>query len=113
MSKVISFRLDPNNPREAQALGVLLAKREDGYSTRDVLTDALIEFGGHLDQDTVLSTGEIRDTLEQVIQLLQRVGEEQLGEAHPQMDKSLFLPLNDDFLSSVRQAAKPGTKILN
>ena len=34
MSRVIGFRLDSDNPREAQ--------REAGYSTRHVLTEALL-----------------------------------------------------------------------
>ena len=42
MSKVISFRLNPDNPREAQALEILRTKQAEGFSSRRVLTDALI-----------------------------------------------------------------------
>ena len=42
MSEVISFRLNPENPREAQALEILRAKKSEGFSSRQVLTDALI-----------------------------------------------------------------------
>ncbi len=42
MSKVYSFRLDENNPREAQAREVIEAWVGDGYSLRHIVTDALI-----------------------------------------------------------------------
>jgi len=45
MSKVYSFRLDANNPREAQAREVIDAWVSQGYSLRHVLTDALISYG--------------------------------------------------------------------
>jgi len=32
MSKVISFRLNPENPREAQAIAILRAKQAEGFS---------------------------------------------------------------------------------
>ena len=42
MSKVYSFRLDENNPREAQAREVINAGAEDGYSLRYIVTEALL-----------------------------------------------------------------------
>lgn len=45
MSKVISFRMDNANPREAQALDVLNAWTEQGYNLRFVLTEALLQLG--------------------------------------------------------------------
>lgn len=77
MSEVISFRLDPNNPREAQALEVLRARREEGYSTRHVLTEALLGFEGRSDLYTISSPEEFRSTLEQVARLLEQIGENQ------------------------------------
>ena len=41
MSKVYSFRLDENNPREAQAREVIDAWVSKGYSLRHILTEAL------------------------------------------------------------------------
>jgi hypothetical protein len=43
MSKVISFRLDDTNPREAGALDILNQWSEAGYSIRFVITKALLE----------------------------------------------------------------------
>ena len=44
MSKVYSFRLDVNNPREAQAREVIDTWVAQGYSLRHQLVDALISF---------------------------------------------------------------------
>jgi hypothetical protein len=43
MSKVFSFRLDENNPREAQAMEVIDTWASRGYSLRYVLVEALID----------------------------------------------------------------------
>lgn len=44
MSKVYSFRLDENNPREAQAREVIEAWVEEGYSLRYAVVEALITY---------------------------------------------------------------------
>lgn len=44
MSKVYSFRLSDENPREAQAREVIEAWVEEGYSLRYVIVEALISF---------------------------------------------------------------------
>ena len=44
MSKVYSFRLNENNPREAQAREVIDAWIAQGYSLRHQLVDVLIAF---------------------------------------------------------------------
>jgi hypothetical protein len=48
MSVVIGFRLNPDNPREAQALEILRTKQAEGYSYRRVLTDELIVLVGQM-----------------------------------------------------------------
>ena len=42
MSTVISFRLSPENPREAEALAVLKIWHNQGFSIRHTLTEALL-----------------------------------------------------------------------
>jgi hypothetical protein len=44
MSKVYSFRLDSENPREALAMDVINTWVSQGYSLRQILTDALINY---------------------------------------------------------------------
>ena len=47
MSEVISFRLNPENSREAKALDTLKMWREEGYTLRHKITEAILR----LDQD--------------------------------------------------------------
>jgi hypothetical protein len=42
MSKVISFRLNPENQREAKALTVIQKWLGQGFSTRHIMTEALL-----------------------------------------------------------------------
>ena len=58
MSEVISFRLDPDNPREAQALKILRTKQAEGFSSRRVLTDALIFMATEKGQNDLFSIDE-------------------------------------------------------
>lgn len=63
MSEVISFRLNPENPREAQALEILRTKQSEGFSSRRVLTDALI---GVVTDREQIKINEFNKALEQV-----------------------------------------------
>ena len=54
MSKVCSFRLDSDNPREAQAIEVIDNWVSQGYSLRNLLTEALIKRGINQDNSSKL-----------------------------------------------------------
>jgi hypothetical protein len=111
MSRVISFRLDPDNPREGRALAVLGEWQEQGYPVRHILTEALLSLAGE-DQKSetqqqmtaiLAALTEIRSKLEQLqhrgaIDLVkrERKAEEQVSEA---------------FILSVKRAAKPGVRV--
>jgi hypothetical protein len=68
MSEVISFRLDRNNPREAQALGVLKKGQEAGYSLRHVLTEALLALEASAEEEQAVARAllEVAGRLEQI-----------------------------------------------
>lgn len=51
MSKVFSFRLDENNPREAQAIKIINAWVSKGYSLRYILVEALVDFDNEKTQE--------------------------------------------------------------
>ena len=76
MSEVISFRLDRNNPREAQALTILLKGQEAGYSLRHILTEALLalESTAEDEQAVAVALAEVAGRLEQI--LVEQVGEQ-------------------------------------
>lgn len=109
MSVVISFRLNPDNPREAQALEILRNKQSEGFLPRRILTDALLGLVTPKALDTSLPLDEFHTALKQVSGLLERLNNSSTDRnqlTHPQ-----FSALNDTFLRSVKVAAKPGLKI--
>ena len=58
MSKVYSFRLSNDNPREAQAREVIEAWVEEGYSLRQVIVESLLSL-----ESGTNSYSEIRSVL--------------------------------------------------
>lgn len=110
MSEVISFRLDSNNPREAQALEVLACHQERGYSARQILTEALLRYG----QDDVSNNlqaqlAEILAAMHQVGEQVERIqitGIQSIGSREENR-----AGLSDAFVLSVKTAAKPGIKL--
>ena len=107
MSKVIGFRLDVNNPREARALNVLEAWQEAGYSTRHILTEALIRLEAS-DEEPAASL-----QLDEVVAALNKVNEQlgrlqQMGLQPARQPEQQLAVLSDAFLLSVKSAVKPG-----
>ncbi len=110
MSEVISFRLDPNNPREAQALAVLVRHQERGYSTRQILTDALLK------SDQTGIEDELQRQMADILMVMTRLSE-QIEHLHrgggvrtePQDEKQAML--SDAFVLSVKSVAKPGLSL--
>jgi hypothetical protein len=108
MSVVISFRLNPENPREAQALEILRTKQKEGFLPRRVLTDALIGLATSKEQNPFL-IDEFNTALEQVSGLLERLNSSSTDSI--QSTRPQDSALDDTFLSSVRVAVKPGLKM--
>jgi len=109
MSKVISFRLNPDNPREAQALEILKTKQAEGFSSRQVLTDALIGMVAEKGQSVLFYIDEFNEALEQVSGLLERLNGGNHAQNQPTFSQGT--PLNDNFLNSVKVAARPGVNL--
>jgi hypothetical protein len=101
MSEVISFRLDQDNPREAQARAVLKAWVDQGYSVRHVLTEALLAYRGYKEG---VDIDELSHKLDQISNILQKNGTPFKHEDSNDM-------LSNSFLASIRKAAKPGVTI--
>ena len=111
MSTVISFRVDPDNPREAQAMSILAEHQEQGFSIRQVMIEALLNLAEEPD-----------DAISPLVNELQEV----LGKAQFLMDQLQSMPqrfspsskdvgreateLTEGFLLSVKNAAKPGVQ---
>ena len=100
MSKVYSFRLDENNPREAQAKEVIEAWVEKGYSLRRIIVDALLL--SHLDNH---KTNENEDVLQKIAYLLENMNtvEKSIRDAPS--------TLTDTFVGSISKSVKNGIRI--
>lgn len=111
MSEVISFRLDKKNPREAQAYLILNTWIEKGFSTRSVLTTALLRLDqpgsdlepgpGNRNWDAIL------DQISQLLDLVEKMKKPVVS----QENNSEPCILRDSFLASIRHGAKPGIKL--
>jgi hypothetical protein len=110
MSEVISFRLDRNNPREAQALGVLKKGQEAGYSLRHVLTEALLALEASAEEEQAVARAllEVAGRLEQIQSALEQFRHMKLPPSQLQSGIPEQAVLAESFVLSVKSAAKPG-----
>jgi hypothetical protein len=108
MSKVISFRLNPDNPRDAKALSVLQTWSSQGFSTRQTITEALLQLNSANPEAT--DNEALKDLSQQIKVLLENIehgsSREMVSKAEPAKEK-----LSDGFVSSILKAAKPGLKL--
>lgn len=112
MSKVISFRLSKENPREARALEVIKNCQKKGHGLCHIITEALLKLD---EPDPVpvydLRLEEINQTLNQVRNLLE-LAETRGAPLHGERDTNMCQSgLTDDFIASVKKAAKRGMKL--
>ena len=73
MGEVISFRLNPNNPREAKALEILRTEQAEGFSSRRVLSGTSIGLVDEKGQVISFPITEFHTALKQVSRLLNRL----------------------------------------
>ena len=97
MSKVYSFRLNDDNPREAQARAVIEAWVGEGYSLRHVVVDALIVY-----QKVELEQSELYSVIEQLQNLIISL------EKEPTTNNNSNAALPNSFLDAVKQSVRSG-----
>ena len=101
MSKVYSFRLDVDNPREVRAREVIDVWVSQGYSLRHIITEALINFQ---------EDGKLNDGWEKMYdQLLELVRGLENGRARTQTISN-NQNLSQDFLSAMKKLAGRGIR---
>jgi len=98
MSKVYSFRLSDNNPREAQAREVIEAWVGEGYSLRYVVAEALLSF-----KSEALGQGELATVVTQLQDIILSLD----IKSRSKYSEALLL---NSFLESVRNSARKGIK---
>ena len=107
-SRMMGFRLDPDNPREAQALLVLSQWQEEGYSIRHILTEALIRLG----ETEAKPDTDMTDILSALQAISQQIGELAIPPAYPgPASAEPKAALTDAFLLAVKGAARPGVSL--
>jgi hypothetical protein len=102
MSQVFSFRLDENNPREAQAMQVIATWASRGYSLRHLLVEALLAYAekdAHKD--------DLSSTLEVVIKMLQNLP---MVSGTPREEQNQDKRLSEPFLKAIARANRPGLR---
>jgi len=100
MSKVYSFRLDENNPREAQAKEVIDAWVEDGYSLRRIIIDALISY--HREES---DNGELEEILGKITQLFESMN------GRITSGNVIQETLPESFVASISKSVKKGIRM--
>ncbi len=66
MSEVISFRLDPDNPREVSAILVLQTWKDKGFSIRQIMAEALLKLETNNNNESDQSLSDLFRKLEEI-----------------------------------------------
>ena len=104
MSKVISFRLDPDNPREARALDILEQWREEGFSLRHTVTEAILSLDNPKSMSQKLIVEE--ELLRTINGLLRNL---LANNSEPLTNQRQVV--SDNFKASLKMSIKPGLKL--
>lgn len=104
MSKVYSFRLNDENPREVQAREVINAWISKGYSLRQIVVEALL---------TTSKDNDSKKSLEQLVEKVEMLLEKvDLGDIPRRNGEKADITLPTSFLNSISIAIKPGEKLI-
>lgn len=106
MSKIISFRINENNPREKQAYEILSTLINKGYSARSIMINALIQIGADGEKERMDLLFEMNEKLSNLLHLMEqdtpkRGAQEKINEDN----------LRSEFVNSIKKAARPGIRV--
>ncbi len=110
MSGIISFRLNINNPREEQALKVLKAWYEHGYSIRYTVTEALLRLNEHNPELISHSLDGLNEILTRISDFLREVEDVRVISVLQKQEFSSNSNLSDKFFASAKRSIKPGMR---
>lgn len=98
MSKIYSFRLDDNNPRESKSEEIINARMEKGYSLRQIITEALL-----VCFDKRSGDAEVLLLLEQIKGMMSELANPQNIDISDEREEP---GLSSSFLAAVKKSAK-------
>lgn len=111
MSRVISFRLCRDNPREAQALEMLQQRQEQGFSTRQILLEALLSLSSDANTSDLNDiAARLEDVLNEANDYIARLQNGQSVTGTMATAPSELPSVSEGFKLSVRKAAKSGVR---
>ncbi|MHA2092595.1 MAG: hypothetical protein ACW98K_17250 [Candidatus Kariarchaeaceae archaeon] len=99
MSKVYSFRLSEDNPRETQAREIIEAWVNEGYSLRQVIVDVLLSY-----KKVEVGHDELNSIVEQLQYLILS-----LGKGLPSSTSESGL--TNSFLNALKQSVREGVRV--
>jgi hypothetical protein len=111
MSTVFSFRLDPKNPREARAMKVIRDRKQNGFSVREIIVEALLKYPQDKESKNNDQIDIVNERLTELIDLVQiikgsrSIAKEEGGEEHSPPG------LSEQFLGAIKMTARSGLKI--
>jgi hypothetical protein len=111
MIEVISFRLNPENHREAIALQVLKRRMAEGCSIRQIITEALIKSEDQKqERDYNNDEIDLQATLKEITSILHQLQVLNDKKLEPDMRSVEQDCLADSFISSMKLSVKSGMK---
>lgn len=113
MSEVISFRLDPQNPREAKALKVIHSWRQEGFSTRQILVEALEKLELNSNLTCLEGFADMNEKLDKLINMLSFGFEGRETEYVDVADCESPHELSGQFMTTIKMTAKSGIGFQN
>lgn len=111
MSEVISFRLDPNNAREALAIEILRAWQRRGYSLRQIMTEAVSKLDADGNDLSHEQLSGLYQKLDEISFQIQKIGNSSVHLSTEQDRESPDEGFSQRFIESIRVALKPGVGI--
>ena len=107
MSEVISFRLDPDNPREASAILVIQAWKEKGFSIRQIMAEALLKLKTNDKSDENLS--DLYRKLEEISDQIEAISSKNPAVIN-KIGESSEKGLSRQFMQSIKLSVLPGIR---
>lgn len=110
MSKVISFRLNPNNAREASVITVIRAWQSKGYSLRHIMSEALLKLDVNEMGIPDERLSDLYRKLDEISVQIQKIGDS--SHATGLNRESSSSGLSHHFVDTIKVALKPGIQFV-
>ena len=106
MSEVISFRLDPDNPREASAIFVMQTWKDKGFSIRQIMVEALLKLETNKSDE---SLSDLYRKMEEISVQLEGISNNNIIEKYDVRESS-DEGLSRQFMQSIKLSVLPGIR---